>query len=52
MFVCTPGINVPLEVLCDGNADCFNGDDETTTSCESEGVVLWVGVCVLFLLST
>ena len=36
VFVCTPGINVPLEVLCDGRADCFNGDDETTPLCESE----------------
>ena len=23
-------------MLCDGNADCANGDDETTTLCDSE----------------
>ena len=36
VFVCTPGVNIPLTALCDGNADCANGDDETTTLCESE----------------
>lgn len=44
MFVCTPGINVPLEVLCDGQANCFNGDDETTPLCESESCRYFVHI--------
>lgn len=34
-FVCTPGVNIELEALCNGVGDCANGDDETTTLCES-----------------
>lgn len=36
VFVCTPGMTITLDRLCDGNADCTNGDDETTTLCESK----------------
>ena len=37
VFVCTPGEEVPISALCDGNMDCtVNGDDETTTLCESK----------------
>ena len=36
IFVCTPGLNIPLIQLCDGVNNCGNGDDETTTLCESE----------------
>ena len=36
IFVCTPGVNIPLDQLCDGVNDCANGDDETNTLCESE----------------
>ena len=36
MFVCTPGENIGMEMLCDGNRDCDNGNDETTSLCESK----------------
>lgn len=36
MFVCTPGTNVNLDQLCDGNNDCPGGDDETVLLCESK----------------
>ena len=42
MFVCTPGENIDVSQLCDGNRDCQNGDDETTTLCESESVYYMV----------
>ncbi len=35
-FECTSGEAVLLEQLCDGNADCGAGDDETTPLCESK----------------
>ena len=38
VFECTSGENVELDQLCDGNADCGAGDDETTPLCESK---LW-----------
>ena len=37
---CTSGENVSLANLCDGNADCAAGDDETTPLCESEPQVI------------
>ena len=46
VFVCTPGEEVPISALCDGNMDCkVNGDDETTTLCESKANSpgLWSG---------
>lgn len=36
MFVCTQGEIVGMAMLCDGNRDCSNGDDETTSLCESK----------------
>ena len=37
MFVCTPEVqSIPIALLCDGDRNCDNGDDETTTLCESE----------------
>lgn len=38
MFVCTTGETVALSSLCDGNADCSNGNDETSPICESKKV--------------
>lgn len=35
-FECASGENVSLANLCDGNADCTDGDDETTPLCESK----------------
>ena len=35
-FVCTPGNNIGVTLLCDGFNDCGNGNDETTVLCESE----------------
>ena len=36
VFVCTTGETVALSTLCDGNADCSNGNDETSPICESK----------------
>lgn len=36
VFECTVGEVVTLDRLCDGNADCGAGDDETSPLCESE----------------
>lgn len=45
VFVCTPGEEIPISALCDGNMDCkVNGDDETTTLCESKHALL---VCAM-----
>ena len=35
VFVCASGETVALSVLCDGTADCSNGNDETSPICES-----------------
>ena len=35
-FECAPGENVTVDMLCDGNPDCTEGDDETSPLCESE----------------
>ena len=35
-FVCSPGVFVDLNQLCDGVNDCGNGDDETSSLCESK----------------
>jgi hypothetical protein len=35
-FQCNSAENVSIVNLCDGNADCAGGDDETTPLCESE----------------
>ena len=40
LSVATSGENVSLANLCDGNADCAAGDDETTPLCESEPHVI------------
>ena len=37
-FICTTGETVALSVLCDGTADCSNGNDETSPICESESI--------------
>ena len=34
-FVCTTGESVSFSALCDGTADCSNGNDETSPICES-----------------
>ena len=38
-FVCSPEQSVTLDKLCDGTADCSNGNDETTAICESKLVI-------------
>ena len=39
-FVCTTGETVSLNALCDGTADCSNGNDERSPICES----MWYGM--------
>ena len=34
--MCATGESVSLNVLCDGIADCSNGNDETSPICESK----------------
>ena len=36
VFVCQPGNEIPVTLLCDGVNDCGKGNDETTSLCESE----------------
>ena len=36
LFTCTLGVTISVTQLCDGEADCSNGNDESTTLCESE----------------
>ena len=43
MFVCTPQVqNIPTTQLCDGNNNCDNGDDETSSLCESEIIFTYI----------
>ena len=34
--MCVTGEFVPLSALCDGTADCSNGNDETSPICDSK----------------
>ena len=35
-FLCDFETPIDMGLVCNGNADCQGGDDETTTLCESE----------------
>ena len=36
VFVCAPGNEITIDLLCDGINHCGQGNDETTSLCESE----------------
>ena len=48
VFVCTTGETVALSTLCDGNADCSNGNDETSPICESKKMKCNCMVLILY----
>ena len=58
MFICTNGMVVDVEMLCDGSNDCGDNSDEEYELCPSElhayNYVMWPELCkpnIIYLLS-